>query len=111
MAWRITQLSGLLRGRGATNTEIIVADGTKDLPVQAVVGSIAVVHGPTSQFFMFDEEGLWTQYAPITSILPIHSVYWTDAEDLDPNILLGFGTWVGLGKIPSKDVWGWKRTA
>ena len=42
---------------------------------------------------------------------PIHSVFFTDTELINPNTLLGFGTWSSLGKIPSLDAWGWKRTA
>jgi hypothetical protein len=41
---------------------------------------------------------------------PIHSVFFTDAETTNPNTLLGFGTWLSLGKVPSVDAWGWKRT-
>jgi hypothetical protein len=46
----------------------------------------------------------------ITVCWPIHSVFVTD-EETNPNILLGFGTWVFIKQIPSVDAWIWKRTA
>ena len=42
---------------------------------------------------------------------PIHTVYFTDAEDLNPATILGYGTWTLVGSIPSLLAWGWKRTA
>ena len=84
-------------------TRFYLCDTAADLPTS---GFTDMDFAATKDFgtFYVANDGQWV--APH----PVHSVFFTDEEELNPASILGYGIWELVGPIPSLAAWGWKRT-
>jgi hypothetical protein len=83
-------------------TKLFLCDTVADLPSSGFTDMDFAFTKTTGTFFV-GNNGEWV------GSHPVHSVFFTDTEGLNPNRLLGYGTWEAVGTIDG--AWGWKRTA
>jgi hypothetical protein len=81
-------------------------DTIADLPVDNLYDTDFAIVRETGDIYFCRNE---TWVPVLNEAWPIHSAFFTDS-DTNPARILGYGTWSGLGKVPSMNAWGWKRT-
>jgi len=82
--------------------KFFICDTAADLPSSGIDDMDLAVTRDTGTLLV-GNNGSWT------GSNPVHSVYFTDSEDINPGDLLGYGTWELIHR--SEFFWGWKRTA
>lgn len=110
MAKQILYLFGYLNAAGTAcpydteceHSKFFICDAVADLPSSGIDDmDFAVIK--TTGTLLVGSNGAWV------GSYPVHSVFFTDTDGLNPNRLLGYGTWEAVGSIDG--AWGWKRTA
>jgi hypothetical protein len=110
MAKQVLYLFGYLNADGSPclydteydNSKFFICDTAADLPSSGI-GNMDLAVMKDTGTLLVGSNGSWAGQNPV------HSVYFTDSEDINPGDLLGYGTWAMIYR--SEFYWGWKRTA